>query len=239
MNVRLEGVSKRYGGTTALHLAGRSLNLCPGRIIAVVGLNGAGKSTLLHTIAGLLNLQSGTVFFDDEPFERDRVDQRQRFGFLPDFPAFFEEMTPLKHIAMVLRLYEKDGPGSEEKVLGLLKDFSLLALARTPVATLSRGQRYKAALVALLAAGPELFLLDEPLASGVDGLGLGAFRRHARKIAESGGTVLYTTQILPVAETFSDEVIILHEGRVHAHDAFERLRQREGDDLEALLQKLQ
>ncbi|HWL53320.1 MAG TPA: ATP-binding cassette domain-containing protein [Chthoniobacteraceae bacterium] len=239
MNVRLEGVAKRYGGTMALDLAGKSLNLCPGRIIAVVGLNGAGKSTLLHAIAGLLNLQSGTIFFDDEPFERDRVDQRQRFAFLPDFPTFFEGMTPLQHIAMVLRLYEKDGPGSEEKVLGLLKDFSLPALARTPLSTLSRGQRYKAALVALLAAEPELLLLDEPLASGMDGLGLGAFRRHARQLTENGGTVVYTTQILPVAETFSDEVIILHEGRVDAHDAFERLRQAEGDDLEALLQKLQ
>lgn len=238
MNVRLDGVTKRYGGTTALDLAGSELRLCPGRIIAVVGLNGAGKSTLLHAVAGLLHLQSGTIFFGDEPFERDNVDQRKRFAFLADFPTFFEAMTPLQHIAMVLRLYGKDGPGSEEKVLELLKDFSLLAIARTPLETLSRGQRYKAALVALLAAEPELFLLDEPLASGMDGLGLGAFRRHARRATENGATVVYTTQILPVAETFSDEVIILHEGRVHAHGSFERLGQK-GDDLEALLQKLQ
>lgn len=54
------------------------------------------------------------------------------------------------------------------------------------------------------------------MASGMDGLGLREFRERARAAAAAVATVLYTTQILPVAAQFSDEVIVLHQGRDHA-----------------------
>ncbi len=214
MKVELAGVSKIYGSKRALdHVR---IELPPGRIVAVVGLNGAGKSTLLHCLAGLLSLSEGEVFYDDAPFTRDSVDQRKRFGFLPDFPIFFQTMTPLEHIGMALRLYEKDGPGADDRVLELLRGFDLMPMANTPIPALSRGQAYKVALTALIAAQPELWLLDEPMASGMDALGLREFRERARAAADAGATVMYTTQILAVAEQFSDEVIVLHQGRLHA-----------------------
>ena len=99
------------------------------------------------------------------------------------FPIFFPEMTPLEHIGMALRLYEKDGPGAEDRVLELLRGFDLMPMANTPIPALSRGQAYKVALTALIAANPELWLLDEPMASGMDALGLREFRerREARQ----------------------------------------------------------
>ena len=214
MKVELAGVSKIYGRKRALHEVREEF--APGRIVAVLGLNGAGKSTLLHCLGGILSLSAGQIFFDDEPFTRARTDLRRRFGFLPDFPIFFPWMNALQHIGMVLRLYEKDGPGAEERVLGLLRAFDLLTLVEAPLSTLSRGQVYKMALAALLAANPDLWLLDEPMASGMDALGLREFRTRARAAADAGATIFYTTQILAVAEQFSDEVLILHEGRVHA-----------------------
>ena len=214
MKVELAGVSKVYGRKRALDRV--RLEFLPGKIVAVVGLNGAGKSTLLHCLAGLLSLSEGAIFYDDTPFTRERADLRMRFGFLPDFPIFFQEMTPLEHVGMALRLYEKDGPGAEDRVLELLRGFDLMPMANTPVPALSRGQAYKVALTALIAAEPELWLLDEPMASGMDALGLREFRERARAAADAGATVIYTTQILTVAEQFSDEVIVLHQGRIHA-----------------------
>ena len=215
MKIELAGISKVYGRKRALDQI--RLEVPAGRIVAVVGLNGAGKSTLLHCLAGLLSLSEGTIFYDDEAFTRERVDLRMRFGFLPDFPVFFNHMMPLQHIGMALRLYEKDGPSAEDRVLELLRGFDLMPVAGTPMVALSRGQIYKVALTALIAANPELWLLDEPMASGMDALGLREFRERARTAAEAGATVIYTTQILAVAEQFSDEVIVLHHGRLHAH----------------------
>jgi ABC-type multidrug transport system ATPase subunit len=215
VKVELAGISKIYGSRRALH--GLRLELQPGRVVALLGLNGAGKSTLLHCLAGLLGLSEGDIYYDVEVFARDRVDLRRRFGFLPDFPIFFTEMTVLQHIAMALRLYEKEHADAEERIFDLLQSFDLISVAQQPMGLLSRGQAYKVALSALIAVEPELWLLDEPMASGMDALGLTEFRRRARAAAEQGATIIYTTQILSVAEQFSDEVIVLHEGRVHAH----------------------
>ena len=232
MKVELAGISKVYGGNRALHQVREEF--APGRIVAVLGLNGAGKSTLLQCMAGILGLDEGDVYFDDEILRRDRVDLRRRFAFLPDFPMFFHWMTGLQHIGMVLRLYGRDG--AEERVLELLRAFDLIPLAESPIGALSRGQIYKMALVGLIAANPELWLIDEPMASGMDALGLREFRRRARLAADAGTTVFYTTQILAVAEQFSDEALILHQGRVRARGPVSALRA--SGELEELLEGL-
>ncbi|XHR31197.1 MAG: ATP-binding cassette domain-containing protein [Chthoniobacteraceae bacterium] len=234
MKVELAGITKVYGGIRALNEV--RLEFSPGRIVAVVGLNGAGKSTLLQAMAGLLAFKKGDVYYDDEPFTRDRVDFRKRLAFLPDFPVAYTHMTVLEHIAMVLHLYEKDGPGAEERVLDLLRAFSMVPLARAPMGALSRGQLYKAALIALIAAAPELWLLDEPMASGMDALGLREFEKSARTAAARGATIIYTTQILSVAQRFSDEVVVLNQGRVHTHETTRKI-EAEGN-LEELFEAL-
>jgi len=234
MKVTLAGVSKKYGRKRALDQIRQ--DIAPGSVIAVLGLNGAGKSTLLHCLAGILSLSEGEIYFDDEVFRRDRVDLRRRFAFLPDFPILFGHMNALKHIGMVLRLYGKDEAGVEERVLGLLRGFDLLPVAEKSLATLSRGQIYKVALAAVIAAAPELWLLDEPMASGMDALGLREFRTRAQAAAAEGATIIYTTQILSVAEQFSDEVVVLHEGRVHARGPAASLHA--SGELEELLSSL-
>ena len=143
---------------------------------------------------------------------------------LPDFPLHFWEQSVLRNIAIVLRVFEADGPGVEQRVLELLREFDLLPLALRPVGSLSRGQAYKAALVAMLAADREVWLLDEPFSSGMDPHGIDAFKRHARAAAERGRTILYSTQLLDVAERFSDRVCVVNQGAVHAFDTLEGLR---------------
>jgi ABC-2 type transport system ATP-binding protein len=154
--------------------------------------------------------------------------------FLPDFPPVFEEWSPLRHLGMTLRLYERDGAGLEERVLELLRDFDLLPLANAPFATLSRGQRYKAALVTLLAVDPEVWLLDEPFASGMDPHGINTFKHHARAAAARGRTVIYSTQILDAAERFSDRICVIHRGGVRAFTPTAELRQAGRSDTSAL-----
>jgi ABC-type multidrug transport system ATPase subunit len=234
MKLELDGVSKFFGKTRALDEVSEVFE--PGRIVAILGLNGAGKSTLLHCLAGILSLGEGRFTFDGEPFSRERVDLRRRFAFLPDFPLYFRWMNGLQHIGMVLRLYGKDTPDAQERVLDLLRGFDLIPLAGAKLITLSRGQIYKMALVALMAANPELWLLDEPMASGMDALGFREFRARARAAANAGATILYTTQILSVAEQFSDEVIVLHQGRVRARGAASGLHA--SGELEQLLASL-
>jgi ABC-type multidrug transport system ATPase subunit len=178
----------------------------------------------------------GQVFYDDEPFHRERLDLRRRLHLLPDFPFFFQDHTVLQHLGLVLRVYQKDGAGLEERVLDLLRDFDLLPLTHKRLPTLSRGQAYKAALVTLMAVDPELWLLDEPFASGMDPHGIDAFKVRTREAVRCGRTVIYTTQLLDLAERFADRVCILHEGAVRIFSTLDALRTQASGSTGALEQ---
>jgi ABC-type multidrug transport system ATPase subunit len=227
MMVELRGVWKSYKAVRALD--GISMQIRPGEIVSLLGPNGAGKTTLLRCLTGIAAPDKGGLYFDEQEFRRDRLDLRQRMYFMPDFPFLFWEHSVVRNIAIILRLYEADGAGAEDRVLELLRDFDMLPLAQRPVYSLSRGQLYKAGLVALLAADRELWLLDEPFASGMDPHGIDAFKRHAREAAGRGRTILYSTQILDVAERLSDRVCVIHKGEIRAYDTLEKLRAKAQD----------
>lgn len=236
MRITLKSVSKSFGSRVCLDRI--SLTLDPGQIVVMLGANGAGKTTLLRCLSGIVAPDEGEILYDGDVFQRDRIELRKRLFIQPDFPYIFPEMKVLKHIGMVLRLYDATGPEIEEKVISLLEDFDMLPLIDSRIGTLSRGQTYKAALVALMAADPELWMIDEPFASGMDPHGLTAFRRHALEAAQRGRTVIYTTQILELAEAFSDRVCIFHQGQIHAFGTIAELRQRASESEEGILEQI-
>ncbi len=232
MKVAIRNVTKRYGKTRALDNV--TLEFEPGEIVSVLGPNGAGKTTLLRCLAGIVGPDEGAVYYDEREFRRNDLATRKRFFFLPDFPFLFWGQPVLRNIGIILRIYEADGPGTEDRVFGLMREFDLLTLANSPVERLSRGQAYKTALAGLIAVDPEVWLLDEPMASGMDPLGQSVFRRMAREAAARGHTVIYSTQVLEVAERFSDRVCVLHQGKVRAFDKLENLRAAAADKQNAL-----
>ena len=227
MRIELRGLVKSYGSVRALdHI---SLQIEPGQIVSLLGPNGAGKTTLIRCLAGIAAPDKGGIYFDDEEFRRDRLDLRKRFQLLPDTAFQFLDQSIIRNIAIVLRIFEADGDGAEGRVLELLREFDLLPLALRPVNSLSRGQAYKAGLVAMMAADREVWLLDEPFASGMDPHGIDAFKRHSRDAASRGRIILYSTQLLDVAERFSDRICVVHHGEVRAYETLEHLRSQASD----------
>lgn len=227
MHIALESVTKRFGSLRALESI--SLTIQPGQIVAILGPNGAGKTTLLRCLSAIAAPDKGRIFYDGEQFNRGRIDLRQRLAFLPEFPVIFHQLSLARHISMVLGLYNKDGEGIATTVTQHLSELDLLPAIDTPIGQLSRGQIYKAALVTLLSVDPELWLLDEPFASGMDPVGIAYFKRQARMAADRGRTVLYSTQILDVAEKCSDRVCLIHRGKLRVFDAVANLHVRPGE----------
>lgn len=111
-------------------------------------------------------------------------------------------------------------------------------MIRRTTAHLSRGQLWKAGLGCVAAIEPELWLVDEPFASGMDALGMGAFRRLARHLADQGGTVIYTTQMVEMAAGFSDYLCVIREGEMKLWASSDEVRKRlaaDPDGVENLL----
>ncbi len=235
MRIILEHLSKSYGALKALDDVTAEID--SGQIVAVLGSNGAGKSTLLRCLGGVAGPDRGCILYDGEPFRRNRLDLRRRLMFLPDFPPLYADMSLLRHLSLVHTLYERDSAGLEDRVVPLLKDFDLLAISELPLGTLSRGQLYKASLSILAAVDPELWLLDEPFASGMDAQGISVFKRLIRGAAQRGRTILYSTQLLDLAERLSDRVMVIDRGRLHAFDRVEAL-QRDGAGSTGILEDL-
>ena len=168
------------------------------------------------------------------------MDLRKRMQ-LPDFPFHFWGQSVARNIAIVLRLFDADGAGGE-RVLELLRDFDMLPLALRPVASLSRGQSYKAALVAMFAADRELLLLDEPFASGIDPHAIDAFKRHARAAARRGARSFTPRNCSMSPSGSRDRVcVMIHRGELRAFDTLDTLRERARDKdnvLEELFRQL-
>jgi len=209
MNIRIEKVSKKFGSVWALEEV--SLGLEAGQVVGLLGANGAGKTTLLNCLAGIVAPSQGTIYYDREVFHRGKLALRRRLMFLPDFPIAFARMNALQHIAMCIRLYDRTEP-DVDNVAKILDQLNILPLAEMPLGTMSRGQLYKVSLAALLVIDPELWILDEPMASGMDPMGIAYFKQQARSAAARGRIIIYTTQILEIAEKFSDRICVLDHG---------------------------
>jgi ABC-2 type transport system ATP-binding protein len=239
--IRLEQLAKKYGAVNALNPT--TLEIDAGQIVAVLGTNGAGKTTLLRCLSTIAGPTRGRVLINDEPLTRDRLDLRRRTVFLPDFPPFYADLTILGHLGLLMKVYECSMQGREAEVVDVLRDLDLLPLCDTLISKLSRGQAYKAALAALVLIKPDLWLIDEPFASGMDPNGISYFKKRARQAARDGSIVIYSTQLIDIAEDFSDKVCVLHKGDVRAFDSVSALstpgvRDSSGSVLEEVLQNL-
>lgn len=211
MQIELQNVSKTFRHTHALK--DFSLNVPPSSIVALLGENGAGKSTLLRVLAGLCVPDTGTVRYDGKIYDREDMSLRRRLHFTPDMPLLFPDQSVARNISTFAALYQKPPTGREDHLTRWLEETGAAALMRRTVGNLSRGQIWKAGLGCVAMIEPELWLVDEPFASGMDAVGMGAFRKLARHLVNEGGTVIYTTQMVGMAAEFSDHVCVIREGR--------------------------
>lgn len=223
MHIDLQDVSKSFARTKVLDSL--SLNVPPSSIIALLGENGAGKSTLLRILAGVCVPDSGIVRYDGKTFSRENLALRKRLHFTPDMPLLFPDQTAAYNLSTMGALYDKHIEGREEYLTHWLGETGAAAFMRMTVGLLSRGQMWKVGLGCVAMIEPELWLVDEPFASGMDALGMGAFRRLASHLAESGGTVIYTTQMVEMALEFSDHICVIRDGGIILSAASPELRE--------------
>jgi ABC-type multidrug transport system ATPase subunit len=222
MDVVLRGLGKRFDREDVLTEI--DLDLHPGQIVAVIGLNGAGKTTLLRCLAGVATPTRGTLRWNDCESLRDDMATHRQMMFLPDAPLLIEDQSVIENLVVFLRAYGREQAVSDADVVDVLKELDLLEHCTTKTARLSRGQRYKTALAALLLIKPELWLLDEPFASGMDPQGMLTLKRHGQRATAAGVCLVYTTQIIEIAERFCDVLLVIDRGRLVQRFGREELR---------------
>ncbi|AXK85633.1 ABC transporter ATP-binding protein [Nocardia farcinica] len=222
-------VTYRSGGGAVTALAGASLTVAPGEVVALVGESGSGKSTLAHAVIGLLPRAArvGGGHIEFAGLRVDTADERTlrrlrgaRIGFVPQDPGL--SLNPVRRvgdqIAEALRVHGLADPRTARaRVLDLLDEVGLERSQRWERRyphELSGGQRQRVLIAIALACGPELIIADEPTSALDATVARRVLDRLAERIGARGTAVLLITHDLAMAAERADRLVVLADGEI-------------------------
>jgi ABC-2 type transport system ATP-binding protein len=209
--VRITGLGKRYGATTALD----DLDLEIGTgVTGLLGPNGAGKTTLLRCLATALAPDTGRVdaFGLDPSGAAQRTALRRRLGYLPQDPGLYPNFTASALLDYVAVLKEMtDAKQRRAEVRRVLDEVGLADRAKVKVRKLSGGMRQRLGLAQALLGAPDLLILDEPTV-GLDPEQRMLFRALISRLGESRTVLLSTHQTEDVG-ALCERVVVMRQGR--------------------------
>lgn len=216
-------------------LQGVSLSIQQGETVGIIGPNGCGKTTLFNCISGFVEASSGTLRLRDREISNVAAHERARQGLGRVFQNFgiFREMTLLENILIALEgkksmatslfPWSRAARELEERALFLLKEVGLDQRARAKAGSLSGGQMRLLEIMRTLAAGADLFLLDEPTA-GVSPRMKEDVAAIIKKLQEAGKTILIIEHDITFIQKFCSRIVVLNEGRVVLDNTPEHVR---------------
>jgi ABC transporter DrrB family efflux protein len=226
--VRVAGVVKRFGSTTAL--AGVDLEVPEGMVFGLLGPNGAGKTTLVRILATLLQPDEGRaeLLGHDVVAESSRV--RELLALTGQFAAVDELLTGRENLEMFGRLFRLSRDEARRRASELLERFELADAADRTAKTYSGGMRRRLDLASSLLTQPRVLFLDEPT-TGLDPRSRNEIWKIVRDLRREGTTILLTTQYLEEADQLADEIAVIDHGRVIAEGTGNELKDRVGGQI--------
>ena len=184
-----------------------------GQITGFIGHNGAGKTTTLRCVAGILEFREGTIAIDGYDIRKEPVKAKQVTAFLPDNPELYDFMTGIRYLKFVADLYRLPADVRTQRIGRYADAFGMTKVLGSPVSGYSHGMKQKLALISALIRAPKLLVLDEPFV-GLDPQAAFVMKQFLKEICSQGGSVLFSTHVLEVAEKLCDRIAIIRDGKL-------------------------
>ncbi|TCO18041.1 ABC-2 type transport system ATP-binding protein [Kribbella steppae] len=206
--ITLEGLSKRYGDTTAVDSL--DLTVAPGRVTGFLGPNGAGKSTTMRMILGLDTPTEGTALIDGRPYAA-WPKPLTKVGALLDAKALHPRRSARNHL---VAMAQSNGiPVSRvDEVLSIV---GLDSVTRKRAGEFSLGMSQRLGIAGALLGDPEVLMFDEPV-NGLDPDGVRWVRRLMRSLATEGRTVFVSSHLMSEMQLTADQLVVIGRGRLIA-----------------------
>ena len=213
----VDNISKEYNRGEVKALAGCSLTVKKGEVVAIIGASGSGKSTFLRCLNMLETPTSGHIYFDGVDLADKTVDinlHRRKMGMVFQHFNLFPHKTVLQNITLApVYLKLKTKSEAKTKAFELLKRIGLEDKANEYPNMLSGGQKQRIAIIRALAMEPEVMLFDEPT-SALDPEMVNEVLDLMRELAKAGMTMAVVTHEMGFAREVANRVIFMDEGKI-------------------------
>ena len=191
-----------------------TLDVQPGEVFGFLGPNGAGKTTTLKLLMQLIFPTAGRAEILGRPV--GDVGARQRIGYLPENPYFYDYLTAEELLRYFARLFGYSGAEAGRRASALLDRVGIGGERRSQqLRKYSKGMIQRVGIAQALLNDPEVIFLDEPM-SGLDPLGRREVRALIMELREQGRTVFFSSHILADAEALCSRVAVVAGGRLAA-----------------------
>jgi len=224
--VRLDGVTKHFGKTTALDEV--SLHIRRGELMTLLGPSGCGKTTLLNLVAGFLVPDRGAIAIDGLEVN-DIPTYRREIGIMFQSYALFPHMSVAANVGYGLRMRGIAKAEIARRVAEALALIKLEGLGDRKPRQLSGGQQQRVALARALVIRPKVLLLDEPF-SALDRNLRAAMQVEIKEIQKKlGVTTIFVTHDQGEALSLSDRIAVIAEGRIRQLGAPDEIYRQPAD----------
>jgi len=211
-------------GNTVDAVAGISFSCKPGRIFSLLGPNGAGKTTALRLIATMLRPSSGRITVAGFDTVKEAGEVRRHIGFLTGSTGLYERLTPTEMIDYYGSLHRMEPALLQKRKKNLFQLLGIEEFAGRRIGKLSSGMKQKVSIARTMIHDPQVLVFDEPTV-GLDVITAKSILQLIRQCRTDGKTVIFSTHIMGEVSLLSDDMAIIHHGRLlynGAYDAFIR-----------------
>jgi ABC-2 type transport system ATP-binding protein len=217
--IEARDLSYWYGRVLALN--GLNLTIAPG-ITGLVGPNGSGKTTFMRLATGLLRPVAGSIHVGGErPWANPPL--CRKIGYAPESEISMHGLRGWEYVEFALRFRGYRRSEAPRLAREILDRTGAAAFAAKPISAMSRGMRQRIKLAAALAHDPQVLILDEPL-TGSDPVARNEILKLIRQAAAGGRTVLMSTHVLHEIEGLTEQIVLVHRGRLLAQGGIHEIR---------------
>lgn len=210
----IQNASKSYDKKKKA-LSDVSLELQPGDLFGFVGHNGAGKTTLLKAIAGIHQLDEGTITFNGLSMKEDPLAFKKLLAYIPDHPDLYESLTGQQFVHFLCDVYRVPLEIRKHKIDQLASRFEMTQSLGQAIQTYSHGMKQKIALIGALIHEPKLLMLDEPFV-GLDPKASYTLKEMFQELTNSGTIIFFSSHVLEVVEKIANRLAIIKQGKIIA-----------------------
>jgi ABC-2 type transport system ATP-binding protein len=215
------GLVKRFGEVRAVD--GIDLDVPRGMIFAILGPNGAGKTTLMRMLATIIVPDGGVAEVMGHDLVAEAQAVRTEIAMTGQFASLDEDLTGRENLILLARLWGFRGHAAKARADHLLAVFDLSEAAARQVKSYSGGMRRRLDIAASLIVTPGVLFLDEPT-TGLDPKARQGVWRMIRDLAQSGVTILLTTQYMEEADQLAERIAVIDHGRKIAEGTSRELK---------------